>query len=56
MNLVLNSIEFLKRLKSYIGRHDVNIKVGNFLFIRIGLTIQKGVGAQLVARLPTSSL
>lgn len=28
--LGIESIEFLRRLKSYIARHDVNVKVGNF--------------------------
>lgn len=54
--LGIETIEFLLRLKNYIARHDANIKVRNFLFIRLGLAIQKGVGAQLVARLPTSFL
>lgn len=51
-----DSVVFLKRLKHCLASHDANVKVGSFLFHRIGLAIQKGVGAQLVARLPTNFL
>ncbi|XP_026397756.1 uncharacterized protein LOC113293280 [Papaver somniferum] len=43
---------FLKRLRNCMARHDANFKIGNSLFHRLGIVIQKGVGAQLVARLP----
>lgn len=47
---------FLSRLKNRLASQDANSKVGGSLFHRIGITIQKSVGAQLVARLPTKSL
>lgn len=45
-------IVFIKRLKSYLASHYVNNKIGSSLFHRLGITIQKDMGAQLVARLP----
>lgn len=42
----------LRRLKNYMPNYDTNNKVGGLLFNRIGLAIQKGVGAQIVVRLP----
>lgn len=50
------TMDFLKRLRNYIASHDANVRVREFLFHRLGVIIQKGVGAQLVARLPTSFL
>ncbi|XP_026433584.1 uncharacterized protein LOC113331022 [Papaver somniferum] len=47
---------FLKRLSNCLVSHDVNHKIGNSLFHRLGIIIQKGVGAQLVARLPSIDL
>lgn len=47
-------VVFLKRLKNCLTNYDdVNSKVGGYLFHRVGLAIQKGVGAQFVARLPS---
>ncbi|XP_026399036.1 uncharacterized protein LOC113294877 [Papaver somniferum] len=46
--LGIQSIELLRRLKSYIARHDVKVKVGNFLFIRLGLAIQKACACVLL--------
>lgn len=46
-------VVFLKRLKNCLASYDANYKVGSSLFHRIGLAVQKAVGAQLVARLPT---
>lgn len=48
-----HTILFLKRLRNCLIRYDANHKIGNSLFHRLGIVIQKGVGAQLVARLPT---
>ncbi|XP_026452060.1 uncharacterized protein LOC113352462 [Papaver somniferum] len=46
----------LKRLKNCMANHDANNNLGSFLFHRLGIIIQKGIGVQLVARLPTKSL
>ncbi|XP_026392583.1 uncharacterized protein LOC113287919 isoform X2 [Papaver somniferum] len=51
-----DTILFLKRVGNCLASHDANYKVGSSLFYRLGIIIQKGVGAQLVARLPTNSL
>lgn len=51
-----DTISFLKRLRNCVARHDANFKLGNSLFLRLGIVIQKSIGAQLVARIPTNSL
>ncbi|XP_026436600.1 uncharacterized protein LOC113334597 [Papaver somniferum] len=45
--------ELGERLKKCMDAHDANNNLGSSLFYRLGIIIQKGVGAQLVARLPT---
>ncbi|XP_026458438.1 uncharacterized protein LOC113358943 [Papaver somniferum] len=52
-DLGVDTISFLRRLRNYMARHDANFKLGNSFFYRLGIVIQKGVGAQLVVRLPT---
>lgn len=47
-------IAFVKRLKNCIANNNANCDTGYFLFHRVGMVIQKGVGAQLVARLPSN--
>lgn len=49
-------IAFLKRLRNCLLSRDVNHKFCNSLFHRIGIVIQKGVGSQLVARLPATEM
>lgn len=49
-------LAFLNRLRNCLTNYDANSKIGSFLFHMIGLAIQKGVGAQLVARLPTNPM
>lgn len=48
--------DFIKRLRNYMASHDANVRVGDFLFHRLSVVFQKGVGAYLVARLSTSFL
>ncbi|XP_026413120.1 uncharacterized protein LOC113308884 [Papaver somniferum] len=50
-----DTITFIKRLRNCFVRNDTNYKIGNSLFHKIAIIIQKGVDAQLVARLPTIS-
>ncbi|XP_026456136.1 uncharacterized protein LOC113357083 [Papaver somniferum] len=47
---------FFKRLKNCLVSNDASSGVGSFIFHRLDIAIQKGVGAQLVARLPTKSM
>ena len=44
----------LSRLKRLAVCHSNNVKSGTFLFHRLSFCIQKGVGAQLVSRLPSN--
>lgn len=46
---------FFRRLKNCIVNNDASSGFGNFIFHKLGIAIQRGVGAQLVARLPTKS-
>lgn len=46
---------FFKRLKNCLINNDAGSGSGSFIFHRLGVVIQKGVGAQLVARLPTKN-
>lgn len=46
----------LKRLRNCLVSNDANFKFGNSLFHRLGIIIQKGVDAQIVARLPTTAM
>lgn len=50
-----DTIIFLKRPRNCFVRFDANYKIGNSLFHRMGIIIQKDVDAQLVARLPNIS-
>ncbi|GJY13751.1 hypothetical protein Tco_0383060 [Tanacetum coccineum] len=44
----------LSRIKSISISHSNNAKSGAFIFHRVSFCIQKGVGAQLVSRLPSN--
>lgn len=46
----------LKLLENCMASHDVDNYLGSFLFHRLGIIIQKGIGAQLVAHLPAKYL
>lgn len=54
--LGVDTIAFLKRLKNFFASYDANYKIGSSLFHRLGIVIQKGVGSQLVARLPATNV
>ncbi|XP_026445253.1 uncharacterized protein LOC113345800 [Papaver somniferum] len=49
-------VVLLKRLKNCMSSHDGNSSLGSFLISRLGIIIQKGVGAQIVARLLARSV
>lgn len=49
-----DTVTFLKRLKNCLANNDADCGASRFLFHRVGVAIQKGVGAQLVARLSTN--
>lgn len=51
-----DTIIFMNKMRNCLIHHDANYKVGSSLFHRLGITIQKGVGAQLVARLPSTDV
>ena len=53
-SLAPNAITFLKRVQRVVHSNSTTPKNDNFIFSRIGFSIQKGVAAQLVARLPAS--
>lgn len=46
---------FFKRLKNYLVSNDASSVFGSFIFHRLGIAIQRGVGTHFVARLPTKS-
>ncbi|GJV08329.1 putative exostosin-like protein [Tanacetum coccineum] len=50
--LALEAEEFLNRVQRVVQSNFSTPKTQNFIFSRIGFAIQKGVAAQLVARLP----
>ena len=48
------ALGILSRLKSISCSHSGNVKSGVFIYHRVSFCIQKGVGAQLVSRLPSN--
>ncbi|KAK1422142.1 hypothetical protein QVD17_25051 [Tagetes erecta] len=54
--LAPKAVEFLNRVKRVVHSNSSSAKTQNFIFSRIGFAIQKGVAAQLVARLPATIL
>ena len=55
-SLAPEAVGFLKRVQRVVHSNITTPKNHNFVFSRIGFAIQKGVAAQLVARLPTALL
>ncbi|KAI3822031.1 hypothetical protein L1987_09612 [Smallanthus sonchifolius] len=53
--LAPDAVRFLKRVQRVVSSNTAYIYGGNFVFSRVGFAIQKGVAAQLVARLPAIS-
>ncbi|KAL8233572.1 hypothetical protein R6Q59_019672 [Mikania micrantha] len=51
-SLAHDAATFLKRVQQVVHSNSSTPKNANFVFSRIGFAIQKGVAAQLVARLP----
>ncbi|MFS7957917.1 hypothetical protein Hanom_Chr07g00672061 [Helianthus anomalus] len=49
-------MRLLSRVQKVVNSNSSSLKVSNFVFSRIGFSIQKGVAAQLVARLPAIAL
>ncbi|GJT65284.1 hypothetical protein Tco_1016764 [Tanacetum coccineum] len=49
-----DALDTLLRIKSISISHSNNVKSGEFIFHRVSFCIQKGVGAQLVSRLPSN--
>ncbi|KAJ0843610.1 putative exostosin [Helianthus annuus] len=54
--LAPDAVRFLKRVQQVVSSNTAHVKGQNFVFSRVGFAIQKGVAAQLVARLPTIRL
>ncbi|MFS8020846.1 putative exostosin [Helianthus anomalus] len=54
--LAPDAVRFLKRVQQVVSSKTAHVKGQNFVFSRVGFAIQKGVAAQLVARLPVISL
>ncbi|KAJ0828657.1 hypothetical protein HanRHA438_Chr17g0839651 [Helianthus annuus] len=50
------AVRFLKRVQQVVSNNTAHVKGQDFVFSRVGFAIQKGVAAQLVARLPAISL
>ncbi|KAF5793663.1 hypothetical protein HanXRQr2_Chr08g0319011 [Helianthus annuus] len=54
--LAPDAVRLLNRVQKVVNSNSSSLKVSNFVFSRIGFSIQKGVAAQLVARLPAIAL
>ena len=54
--LAKEAVEFLNRVQRVVQGNFASHKTKSFVFNRIGFAIQKGVAAQLVARLPATLL
>ncbi|KAJ0924670.1 putative exostosin [Helianthus annuus] len=54
--LAPDAMRLLNRVQKVVNSNSSSLKVSNFVFSRIGFSIQKGVAAQLVARLPVIAL
>ncbi|GKE11923.1 hypothetical protein Tco_1415474 [Tanacetum coccineum] len=49
-------VTLLKRIRKFSVTQDIGARAAVYIFNRIGFSIAKGVGAQLVSRLPTNFL
>ena len=54
--LAPEAVRLLNRVQKVVNSNSASLKVSNYVFSRIGFAIQKGVAAQLVARLPAMIL
>ncbi|GKD02571.1 hypothetical protein Tco_1177545 [Tanacetum coccineum] len=51
-----DAVTLLKRIRKFSVTQDIGARAAVYIFNRIGFSIAKGVGAQLVSRLPTNFL
>ncbi|KAL5730364.1 hypothetical protein ACHQM5_003194 [Ranunculus cassubicifolius] len=51
-----DALDILKRIVQFAQGHSLSAKAANHIFHRVSFSIMKGVGAQLLSRLPTSFL
>ena len=54
--LYTDAIALLKRVQQFSTAQDIGARFAGFIFVRVGFAIAKGVGAQIVSRLPTNFL
>lgn len=50
------AVDILKRIVQFAHGNSLSVKAANYIFHRVSFSIMKGVGAQLLSRLPTSFL
>ena len=51
-----DAVALLKRIQRFSRAHDIGARAAAHIFSRIGFAIARGVGAQIVSRLPTNYL
>ncbi|GJR99368.1 hypothetical protein Tco_0315877 [Tanacetum coccineum] len=51
-----DAITLLKRIRRFFVTQDIGARAAGHIFNRIGFAIARGVGAQIVSRLPTNFL
>ena len=49
-------VALLKRIQKFSRTQDIEARAAAHIFTRIGFAIARGVGAQIVSRLPTNYL
>ncbi|GKB60377.1 hypothetical protein Tco_0916563 [Tanacetum coccineum] len=54
--LEADAVTLLKRIRKFSMTQDIGARVAVHIFNRISFTIAKGVGDQIVSRLPSNSL
>ncbi|GJR72391.1 hypothetical protein Tco_0084756 [Tanacetum coccineum] len=54
--LETDAVTLLKRVRNFSMAQDIGARAAGHIFNRIGFSIAKGVGAQIVSRLPSNSL
>ena len=50
------AVALLKRIQRFSSTHDIGARAAAHIFTRVGFAIARGVGAQIVSRLPTNLL
>ncbi|GKC02658.1 hypothetical protein Tco_0994268, partial [Tanacetum coccineum] len=51
-----DAVTLLKRVRNFSMAQDIGARAASHIFNRIGFSIAKGVGAQIVSRLPSNVL